>query len=80
MSWPTAHTAFIADTEAVLADPGPVAVLDINQTRRGKSRWTREQGQPHRGPVQAHHGAGTALRDPETLTQRRDGAAFAVRG
>jgi len=43
VSWPTAHAAFIAHAEAVLADPAPVAVLGIDETRRGKPRWTRDQ-------------------------------------
>lgn len=37
------HAAFVAHAEAVLADPAPVAVLGIDETRRGKPRWTREQ-------------------------------------
>lgn len=43
VSWPTAHAAFIAHAEAVLGEPAPVAVLGIDETRRGKPRWTREQ-------------------------------------
>jgi len=36
VSWPTAHAAFVAHAEAVLGDPAPVAVLGIDETRRGK--------------------------------------------
>lgn len=42
VSWPTAHAAFIAHAETVLADPAPVTVLGIDETRRGKPRWTRD--------------------------------------
>ncbi len=42
VSWPTAHAAFASHAETVLADPAPVAVLGIDETRRGKPRWTRE--------------------------------------
>lgn len=43
VSWPTAHAAFVAHAETVLGDPAPVTVLGIDETRRGKPRWTREQ-------------------------------------
>lgn len=43
VSWPTAHAAFIAHADAVLGDPAPVRVLGIDETRRGKPRWTRDQ-------------------------------------
>jgi transposase len=39
VSWPTAHRAFVAHAEALLAEPEPVAVLGIDETRRGKPRW-----------------------------------------
>jgi transposase len=39
VSWPTAHRAFIAHAEVLLAEPEPVAVLGIDETRRGKPRW-----------------------------------------
>jgi transposase len=42
VSWPTAHAAFVAHAEAVLGVPAPVAVLGIDETRRGKPRWTRD--------------------------------------
>jgi len=47
VSWPTAHAAFVAHAESVLGEPAPVAVLGIDETRRGKPRWTRE-------PVSGH--------------------------
>ncbi|MDP7736052.1 ISL3 family transposase [Mycobacterium paragordonae] len=43
VSWPTAHAAFIAHAEAVLGDLAPVSVLGIDETHRGKPRWTRDQ-------------------------------------
>ena len=39
VSWPTAHRAFVAHAEVLLAEPEPVAVLGIDETRRGKPRW-----------------------------------------
>ncbi|WP_308297602.1 ISL3 family transposase [Tsukamurella paurometabola] len=42
VSWPTAHTAFIEHAEQVLSAPAPVRVLGIDETRRGKPRWTRD--------------------------------------
>jgi transposase len=41
VSWPTAHRAFVAHAEALLSEPEPVAVLGIDETRRGKPRWER---------------------------------------
>ncbi|HWF68632.1 MAG TPA: ISL3 family transposase, partial [Mycobacterium sp.] len=41
VSWPTAHRAFVAHAEALLAEPEPVRVLGIDETRRGKPRWER---------------------------------------
>jgi len=43
VSWPTAHAAFVVHAETVLGTPAPVAVLGIDETRRGKPRWTRDQ-------------------------------------
>ncbi|MCB9408873.1 ISL3 family transposase [Mycolicibacterium sp.] len=42
VSWPTAHAAFVAHAETVLGEVAPVRVLGIDETRRGKPRWTRE--------------------------------------
>ncbi len=41
VSWPTAHRAFVAHAEAQLTEPEVVAVLGIDETRRGKPRWQR---------------------------------------
>jgi hypothetical protein len=41
MSWPVVSAAFTAHAAAVLPDqPEPVAVLGIDETRRGRPRWT----------------------------------------
>ena len=45
VSWPTAHRAFVAHADTLLAEPEPVRVLGIDETRRGKPRWSRA---PHR--------------------------------
>ncbi len=42
MSWPIAHAAFVAAAAAQLVDPEPVEVLGIDETRRGKPRWTKD--------------------------------------
>lgn len=42
VSWPTAHAAFVDHAEAALGDPATVAVLGIDETRRGKPRWTQD--------------------------------------
>lgn len=41
VSWPTAHRAFVAHASALLVEPQPVAVLGIDETRRGKPHWSR---------------------------------------
>ncbi|MDP9459575.1 MAG: hypothetical protein M3Q22_04725 [Actinomycetota bacterium] len=38
MGWPTAHAAFVAAVVEQLPDPEPVAVLGIDETRRGRPR------------------------------------------
>jgi transposase len=40
MSWPIAHAAFIVHAEALLPEPDMVRVLGIDETRRGRVRWT----------------------------------------
>src|SRR5271166_638930 len=45
VSWPTAHRAFIEHAEARLAEPEPVRVLGIDETRRGKPRWEYRGGE-----------------------------------
>jgi transposase len=42
MSWPIAHASWVAEADAQLAEPEPVAVLGIDETRRGRPRWTRD--------------------------------------
>jgi hypothetical protein len=42
MSWSIAHAAFVAAAAAQLADPEPVVVLGIDETRRGRPRWTKD--------------------------------------
>ena len=43
VSWPTAHRAFVDHAEAVLAEPDPVSRLGLDETRRGKPRWTQDR-------------------------------------
>jgi transposase len=43
LGWPAAHEAFVAAVTAQLPDPEPVQVLGIDETRRGKPRWTRAE-------------------------------------
>jgi transposase len=42
LGWPAAHAAFVAVVCAQLSDPEPVDVLGIDETRRGRPRWTRD--------------------------------------
>ncbi|KRE60093.1 transposase [Nostocoides sp. Soil756] len=43
VSWPVAHAAYVAHVAAELAAPPPsVAVLGIDETRRGKPKWARD--------------------------------------
>jgi transposase len=42
MSWPTAHAAFVEHADALLTTPQPTTVLGIDETRRGKPRWVRD--------------------------------------
>ena len=44
MSWPIAHAAFIKHADAQLAEPEPVRVLGIDETRRGRPRWSQDSG------------------------------------
>jgi len=41
LSWPIAHGAFIGHAAALLTEPTAVTVLGIDETRRGRPRWTR---------------------------------------
>ena len=40
VSWPTAHAAVIEAAEAAAGEPEPIVVLGIDETRRGRPRWT----------------------------------------
>ena len=42
LSWPTADAAFVAHAETILGNPAPVRVLGMDEIRRGKPRWTRD--------------------------------------
>jgi zinc-finger of transposase IS204/IS1001/IS1096/IS1165/Helix-turn-helix domain of transposase family ISL3 len=41
MSWPTAHAAFVDHAERLLTEPAAPQVLGIDETRRGRPRWSR---------------------------------------
>jgi len=41
VAWPTAHAAFVEVADRVLGAPTPVRVLGIDETRRGRPRWTQ---------------------------------------
>jgi transposase len=43
LGWPAAHSAFVDAVVAQLADAEPVETLGIDETRRGKPRWTRAE-------------------------------------
>ena len=43
LSWPTVHQAFVAHAESILTEPAPPTVLGIDETRRGRPRWTRNE-------------------------------------
>src|SRR3954447_9941004 len=43
LGWPAAHAAFVAAVVGQLPDPEPVEVLGIDETRRGRPRWTRAE-------------------------------------
>jgi transposase len=40
LSWPTAHAAVVQAAEAAAVEPEPTSVLGIDETRRGRPRWT----------------------------------------
>jgi transposase len=40
VSWPTAHAAVVEAAEQAAAEPEPTTVLGIDETRRGRPRWT----------------------------------------
>ncbi len=39
LAWPTVHRAVVDYASKVLLEPAPVAVLGIDETRRGRARW-----------------------------------------
>ncbi|MFC4007784.1 transposase family protein, partial [Nonomuraea purpurea] len=41
LGWPLTHRHFTALADAVLAEPQPVQVLGIDETRRGRARWRK---------------------------------------
>lgn len=41
LSWPISHAAFVLHAQALLTEPAPVAVLGIDETRRGRPVWTQ---------------------------------------
>jgi len=41
MSWPIAHAAWVVHADALLAEPEPVVVLGIDETRRGDRAGSR---------------------------------------
>jgi transposase len=43
MSWPVAHAAFVAHAQELLVEPDAPSVLGIDETRRGRPRWTRDE-------------------------------------
>jgi transposase len=43
MSWPVAHAAWVVHADAVLAEPEPVVVLGIDETRRGRAKWVQDE-------------------------------------
>jgi transposase len=40
VSWPTAHAAVIEAADVQLGEPEPTSVLGIDETRRGRPRWS----------------------------------------
>jgi transposase len=41
--WPTAHAAFVEHAQPQLGEAEPTSVLGIDETRRGKARWVRDE-------------------------------------
>ncbi|MDZ7578136.1 MAG: ISL3 family transposase [Candidatus Nanopelagicales bacterium] len=42
LSWPIVHAAFVAKADAQLVEPRQVRVLGIDETRRGRPRWSKD--------------------------------------
>ena len=45
ISWPISHAAWVQHADGALgdADPAPVTVLGIDETRRGRPRWVQDE-------------------------------------
>jgi transposase len=43
LSWPIAHAAWVVHADALLAEPQPVRVLGIDETRRGRPAWVQDE-------------------------------------
>ncbi len=44
VSWPISHAAWVVHADAALAEPEPVTVLGIDETRRGRPSWVQDEG------------------------------------
>jgi len=44
LSWPISHAAWVSHAHDVLAEPEPVVVLGIDETRRGRPVWRLDPG------------------------------------
>ncbi len=42
VSWPVAHRHYAAHADALLTEPEPPVVLGIDETRRGRPRWVKD--------------------------------------
>lgn len=43
ISWPISHAAWFVHADQALVEPEPVTVLGIDETRRGRPSWVREE-------------------------------------
>ena len=43
LSWPISHAAWVRHADAALAEPEPVTVLGIDETRRGRAKWVQDE-------------------------------------
>jgi transposase len=43
VSWPISHAAWVVHADAALAEPDPVTVLGIDETRRGRPTWVQDE-------------------------------------
>ena len=42
VSWPVTHRHYVAHADGLLTEPDPPVVLGIDETRRGKPKWTQD--------------------------------------